>query len=73
MKGLIDTYNRKIDYIRISVTDRCNLRCIYCMPSEGVREIIHSEILTYEEIIRILSIATQLGIKRSGLQAANLW
>ncbi len=64
MKGLIDTYNRKIDYIRISVTDRCNLRCIYCMPSEGVREITHSEILTYEEIIRILSIATQLGIKK---------
>ncbi len=64
MKGLIDTYNRKIDYIRISVTDRCNLRCIYCMPSEGVREITHSEILTYEEIIRILSIATNLGIKK---------
>jgi len=64
LKGLIDTYNRKIDYIRISVTDRCNLRCIYCMPSEGVREITHSEILTYEEIIRILSIATNLGIKK---------
>lgn len=64
MKGLVDTYNRKIDYIRISVTDRCNLRCIYCMPSEGVREITHTEILTYEEIIRILSIATQLGIKK---------
>ena len=64
MKGLIDTYNRKIDYIRISVTDRCNLRCIYCMPSEGVREITHSEILTYEEIIHILSIATNLGIKK---------
>ncbi len=64
MKGLIDTYNRKIDYIRISVTDRCNLRCIYCMPSDGVREITHSEILTYEEIIRILSIATNLGIKK---------
>ena len=64
MKGLIDTYNRKIDYIRISVTDRCNLRCIYCMPSEGVREIIHSEILTYEEIIRILSVAIRLGIKK---------
>ena len=64
MKGLIDTYNRKIDYIRISVTDRCNLRCIYCMPSDGVREITHSEILTYEEIIHILSIATNLGIKK---------
>ena len=64
MKGLIDTYNRKIDYIRISVTDRCNLRCIYCMPSDGVREITHSEILTHEEIIHILSIATNLGIKK---------
>lgn len=64
MTGLVDTYNRKIDYIRISVTDRCNLRCIYCMPSEGVREITHSEILTYEEIVRIISVATQLGIKK---------
>ncbi len=62
--GLTDSYNRKIDYIRVSVTDRCNLRCIYCMPSEGVREITHTEILRYEEIVRLLSVAADLGIKK---------
>ena len=61
---LTDSYNRKIDYIRVSVTDRCNLRCIYCMPSEGVREITHTEILRYEEIVRLLSVAADLGIKK---------
>ncbi len=48
-----DQWNRKIDYIRISVTDRCNLRCIYCMPEEGVPSIPHEEILTYDEIVRL--------------------
>lgn len=59
-----DNYNRIIDYMRISITDRCNLRCIYCMPSEGVRFISHKNILTYEEIIRIVRIASTLGVKK---------
>ena len=42
-----DQYGRTIDYIRISVTDRCNLRCVYCMPEEGVEQVAHEEILTY--------------------------
>lgn len=61
---LKDQFERKIDYIRISVTDRCNLRCIYCMPSEGVRFIEHREILRYEEILRIVRIATKYGISK---------
>ena len=48
-----DQYGRTIDYIRISVTDRCNLRCVYCMPEEGVEQVAHEEILTYQEIVRI--------------------
>lgn len=50
---MIDKYNRKIDYLRISVTDRCNLRCSYCMPSAGVQFRTMEEILTYEEIILV--------------------
>ena len=42
---MIDGYGRTIDYVRISVTDRCNLRCVYCMPEEGVGSISHEEIL----------------------------
>ena len=45
-----DKLGRRIDYLRISVTDRCNLRCLYCMPAEGVPSISHGEILSYEEI-----------------------
>jgi len=64
MNKLIDKYNRIIDYLRISVTDRCNLRCIYCMPEEGIHNIPHSEILRYEEIIEVIQIARGLGINR---------
>lgn len=60
-----DRHQRTIDYLRISVTDRCNLRCIYCMPSEGVKPFEHKEILTYDEIIRIVRIAVALlGVRR---------
>ena len=48
---MIDGYGRNIDYIRISVTDKCNLRCTYCMPEEGTLSVPHEEILSYEEII----------------------
>jgi|Deesub1362A_J573_1020465.scaffolds.fasta_scaffold00230_7 cyclic pyranopterin phosphate synthase len=59
-----DPRGREIDYLRISVTDRCNLRCFYCMPSEGVKPILHKEILTYEEITRIVRIAAPIGIRK---------
>lgn len=61
---MTDQYGRSINYMRISVTDRCNLRCVYCMPAEGVEQISHSEILTYQEITRIARIAAGLGITR---------
>jgi cyclic pyranopterin phosphate synthase len=64
MTAPVDSFGRSIDYLRISVTDRCNLRCIYCMPPEGVPHISHSEILSYEEIRAIVQAAAQLGIRR---------
>jgi len=56
-----DRYGRKINYLRISVTDRCNLRCVYCMPSSGIPLINHNDILRYEEIIKIAILAHELG------------
>jgi cyclic pyranopterin phosphate synthase len=60
----IDAYNRPISYLRISVTDRCNLRCVYCMPPAGVEWRPPADILSYEEITRLVSIAASLGIHR---------
>ena len=59
-----DRFGRTIDYLRISVTDRCNLRCIYCMPEEGVQWVPHQEILSYEEIARLCRLFAGLGIRR---------
>lgn len=59
-----DCWGRTIDYLRISVTDRCNLRCVYCMPENGVVSLAHKDILTYEEIVRIVKVCAGLGIKK---------
>ncbi len=59
-----DKFNRPISYLRVSVTDRCNLRCIYCMPFEGVCSMSHSELLTYEEIGMVVRGAAGLGISK---------
>lgn len=64
MTGLVDSWGRSINYLRISVTDRCNLRCIYCMPLEGVSVVPHSEILSYEEICAVVRAAAGLGVDR---------
>src|SRR4030042_4561697 len=61
---LLDPYKRKINYLRISVTDRCNLRCCYCMPEEGIPLIPHEHILTYEEILRIVRVFAAEGISK---------
>lgn len=61
---LVDKYRRLIDYLRISITDRCNLRCVYCMPKGGVSLVEHKEILTYEEIVRVVRIAASLGVRK---------
>ncbi len=64
MNELRDRFFRAIDYLRISITDRCNLRCLYCMPSEGVCPTTHKDILRYEEITRIARIAVRLGVRK---------
>jgi GTP 3',8-cyclase len=61
---MYDRYNRKINYLRISVTDRCNLRCVYCMPEEGIRLLDHNDILSFEEIVEVVKEAVQLGITK---------
>jgi len=59
-----DQFARNIDYLRLSVTDRCNLRCLYCMPEEGVSLKKHEEILTLEELYLISQAAVSMGIKK---------
>ncbi|HVJ49752.1 GTP 3',8-cyclase MoaA [Desulfitobacterium sp.] len=59
-----DQFERRIEYLRISITDRCNLRCQYCMPASGVKWLPHEEILSFEEIERLVKISTSLGFKR---------
>src|SRR5688500_15103334 len=61
---LIDSFGRTIDYLRVSVTDRCNFRCVYCMPEEGAPIAPKEEILTFEELERILRVAASLGMKK---------
>lgn len=61
---MLDGFGRTIHYLRISVTDRCNLRCRYCMPEEGVEWLPHGQILRYEEILRLGRIFARLGIRR---------
>ena len=64
MTGLSDSFQRPINYLRISVTDRCNLRCVYCMPEEGVGLMSHDDILSYEEIFTVVKAAAELGINK---------
>jgi cyclic pyranopterin phosphate synthase len=64
MTGLSDSFQRPINYLRISVTDRCNLRCVYCMPAEGVSLMSHNDILRYEEIYTVARAAAELGIDK---------
>lgn len=64
MTGLSDSFQRPVNYLRISVTDRCSLRCIYCMPPEGVCLMPHDDILTYEEIYSVVSAAAELGVNK---------
>jgi len=61
---LIDKTNRVINYLRLSITDRCNLRCTYCMPEEGINFLPHSEILTYEEMLHLVRLSVEAGIRK---------
>ena len=60
---MFDNYNRKISYLRVSVTDRCNLRCTYCMPCEGVKLLSHNDILSLEEIASVVEAGVKMGIE----------
>src|SRR4030067_1789872 len=64
MSCIKDSHQRTIDYLRVSITDRCNLRCVYCMPSDGLMPLEHKEILRYEEIIRVIRIAAGIGVRK---------
>ena len=61
---LLDSFKRSITYLRISLTDRCNLRCIYCTPRDGRAKLAFGELLTYEELLRVVSIAVRMGINK---------
>jgi cyclic pyranopterin phosphate synthase len=64
MTGISDSFQRPINYLRISVTDRCNLRCVYCMPPQGISLMSHYDILSYEEIYTLAKVAAELGITK---------
>ena len=68
---MLDFYRRKIEYVRISVTDRCNLRCRYCMPADGVEKLSHADILSFEEIVRVVRALAQLGIRKVRLTSRS--
>ena len=61
---MLDKYKRKINYLRISITDRCNFRCLYCMPAEGVKLMKHDDILSFDEIFDVAKVAVNLGINK---------
>src|SRR5579863_59798 len=64
MEPLVDSYGRRIKSMRISVTDKCNFRCTYCMPAEGLPWLKKAEILSYEELERIARVAVGIGIEQ---------
>lgn len=59
---MLDQFNREINYLRVSITDRCNLHCVYCRPKEGISLHGHDDILRYEEILRVVRVAVGLGL-----------
>ncbi|MCW9048866.1 MAG: GTP 3',8-cyclase MoaA [Deltaproteobacteria bacterium] len=61
---LSDNFGRKINYLRLSVTDRCNMRCVYCMPAGGIDKLSHTEILSYEQFLLIARAAVSLGVEK---------
>ena len=64
MSKLIDNFGRQISYVRLAVTDRCNLRCQYCMPAHGIDIVPRKELLTYKEMYRLIRVLTELGVNK---------
>jgi cyclic pyranopterin phosphate synthase len=71
VSGISDSFQRPISYLRVSVTDRCNLRCMYCMPPEGITLIPHSDVLRYEEILSVVRVAAEMGINKVRLSGGE--
>src|SRR3989442_13186973 len=67
MESLVDGWGREIRSVRVSVTDKCNFRCTYCMPAEGLAWLPKPEILTFEEIERLLRVLAPLGVREGRL------
>ena len=61
---MIDGFGRRIEYLRVSVTDKCNLRCVYCMPEEGLSWLRKEQLLNYEEIAEVIATMAPLGLRR---------
>ena len=61
---LTDKFGRRINYMRLAVTDRCNLRCFYCMPAEGIEYKPRKELLTFEELYRVVQLTAKEGIEK---------
>jgi cyclic pyranopterin phosphate synthase len=64
MPELFDNHGRPINYLRLAVTDRCNLRCFYCMPEEGIQYVKKKELLSYEEMLRMVGVLAEMGIEK---------
>ena len=64
MEQLYDQFQRKIDYLRLSITDRCNLRCVYCMPEEGLKFFPKDKIMSQDEIIQLVQNFAKMGITK---------
>ena len=64
MQHLVDGFGRQIEYVRLAVTDRCNLRCQYCMPAQGIDIVPRKELLTFKEMYRLIRVLTELGVTK---------
>ena len=71
IKDMLDLHHRQINYIRLSITDKCNLQCIYCKPSRNLRQLERSQILSYEEILRLIRVAVGCGITKVRLTGGD--
>lgn len=69
--GMVDTFGRVARDLRVSVTDRCNLRCTYCMPAEGLPWMPKTEMLTDEELLRVVGVFVGLGVRQVRLTGAS--
>lgn len=68
---LTDSFGRPLEYLRLAVTDRCNLRCFYCMPAEGIDYVDRKDLLSYEDMLRLTRIFVSLGVNKIRLTGVS--